>query len=241
MFINCCRSYDDVSNSLPSITSSIKTTQKFYGQPSNCSDLSNMGYTLNGFYMVQPADHNNGNETKLETIFCAFQQPEGAAFNSSAIEKRIAHLKLHDGAITSGNEIHFHAQIYEATFENVKVQSNVLSSFEVLLNMGEAFNEQNGIFTATKYGVYQFIFTMVMANIPIRTTRATNAVLVLKNRNNADGSVVGKSSTKEAGNSIAIEATLKLDQDDQISVMTMLGAGYGIEWASFSGSLLKEL
>jgi len=72
---------------------SVLIPRKFYGQPTNCSDLSSIGYTLNGFYMVKPAGENVDN-AKVETIFCAFEQPEGVAFNFSAIEKRIVHLNL---------------------------------------------------------------------------------------------------------------------------------------------------
>lgn len=66
-----------------------------------------MGYILNGFYMVKPAGVNIDN-AKLETVFCAFEQPEDIAFNSSTVEKRIVHLN-HDN-IKSTSGIHLHVQ-----------------------------------------------------------------------------------------------------------------------------------
>lgn len=35
------------------------TIPRFYGPPSNCSDLSLLGYTLNGYYLVKQAKSNN--------------------------------------------------------------------------------------------------------------------------------------------------------------------------------------
>jgi len=51
----------------------------FYGPPTNCSDLTRLGYTLNGYYLVKnPALSDDFKKTtKLETVFCAFKQ-EGA-------------------------------------------------------------------------------------------------------------------------------------------------------------------
>ena len=52
--------------------------RRFYGPPTNCFDLSQLGYTLNGVYMVKLA--NITIETKVEPIYCAFEQPEGTNF-----------------------------------------------------------------------------------------------------------------------------------------------------------------
>ncbi len=56
-----------------------------YEQPTNCSDLSILGYTLNGFYLVK--SNNNASTTiKLETVYCAFKQVEGTLFDASLVE-----------------------------------------------------------------------------------------------------------------------------------------------------------
>jgi len=99
-------------------------------------------YSAWATYTVKPADHNNADDTKLETIFCAFQQPEGVAFNSSAIEKRIAHLNnLNDVAKASGSGIHFHGHRFQTKFSSVLIPQNSLLPFEIYLNMGGAFHE----------------------------------------------------------------------------------------------------
>lgn len=64
---------------------------KFYGPPHNCSELSKLGYTLNGFYQVKVHVSNSSNAndfTQLETIYCAFKQPE-RVFDETKLESRI--------------------------------------------------------------------------------------------------------------------------------------------------------
>ena len=52
-------------------TNEVKNSVKrFYGLPSNCSDLGRLGYTLNGFYLV-----NGTNNRNIEIVLCRFQQP----------------------------------------------------------------------------------------------------------------------------------------------------------------------
>jgi len=74
---------------------------RFYGPPTNCSDLARLGHTLNGFYTVLTTSElvalsNINDTTKFETVYCSFKHP-GCTFNSSAVEKRIPlHLKLLD-------------------------------------------------------------------------------------------------------------------------------------------------
>ncbi len=51
-------------------TEEINVVKRFYGLPSNCSELERIGYTLNGFYLV-----NETSNRKIEIVFCRFQQP----------------------------------------------------------------------------------------------------------------------------------------------------------------------
>jgi len=45
--------------------------KRFYGPPTNCSDLAKLGYTLNGYYMTR-----NGNvEGVIGVVYCRFRQP----------------------------------------------------------------------------------------------------------------------------------------------------------------------
>jgi len=68
--------------------------RRFYGPPTNCSDLSLLGYTLNGYYLVKPVSETL--DTLSETIYCAFKQPE-EPFRLSGAETRIGHLNFIGG------------------------------------------------------------------------------------------------------------------------------------------------
>ena len=52
-------------------SSSIK---RFYGPPTSCSELGDIGHTLNGYYLVKSelASHTS----KIQTIYCRFNQPQ---------------------------------------------------------------------------------------------------------------------------------------------------------------------
>jgi len=45
--------------------------QRFYGPPTNCSDLAKLGYTLNGYYMTR----NGNGEGSIGVVYCRFRQP----------------------------------------------------------------------------------------------------------------------------------------------------------------------
>lgn len=52
--------------------------RKFYGPPTSCNELSMLGYTLNGFYVVEKKNqaHKETNRSKkIEVIYCQFHQP----------------------------------------------------------------------------------------------------------------------------------------------------------------------
>jgi len=44
-----------------------------YGPPSNCTDLAKLGYTLNGYYLVNGSKIN----INIEVVLCRFQLPSG--------------------------------------------------------------------------------------------------------------------------------------------------------------------
>lgn len=79
------------------ISNQHQKTDILYGPPTNCYDLSRLGYTLNGYCLVQRVTEALNNEVpNLETIYCAFKQKEGSSSNLSTEEKRIGILKLLD-------------------------------------------------------------------------------------------------------------------------------------------------
>ena len=149
--------------------------RRFYGPPTNCSDLSKLGYTLNGFYQVKSNfsavnDSSNDDDvdtSNVETIYCAFKQPDGT-FNSSNIETRSSKFivsPINNSRNRSGGGAHFHFMSHrgyfypfpknytQTDFLEVKIPEKVLN----LLEEGY-FNESNSTFTAPKIGVYQFFF-----------------------------------------------------------------------------------
>jgi len=70
---------------------------RFFGPPTNCSELSKLGYTLNGYYHVKSENIDDIN--LVETVYCSFKQPDGS-FNPSGMEKRV---------IFGNNGVHFYA------------------------------------------------------------------------------------------------------------------------------------
>ena len=58
---------------------------RFYGPPTNCSGLSLLGYTLNGFYQVlakNTSDEGTGNSDdglEAKTIYCTFKHSNRSA------------------------------------------------------------------------------------------------------------------------------------------------------------------
>ena len=53
------------------LTEEENSSRPFYGPPTNCIELGKLGFTLNGYYLVQ--ESNNGGQ--LEVILCRFQLP----------------------------------------------------------------------------------------------------------------------------------------------------------------------
>ena len=47
---------------------------RFYGPPTNCSDLGKLGHNLNGYYLVKSSDPSQKN--KMMTVYCAFRQAQ---------------------------------------------------------------------------------------------------------------------------------------------------------------------
>ncbi len=149
------RVYDGVLKSKSIPENSTTSIGRFYGQPTSCSDLSQLGYTLNGFYVVKSNNEStNSSEIKLDNVFCAFKQPE-SAFNSSLVENRI--IPRRETKPSSGKLLYFHgtmkidsgfhpSQMSPITFDGVNV------------NVVNAFDAATGIFTAPRSGLYLFIF-----------------------------------------------------------------------------------
>jgi len=47
---------------------------EFYGPPTSCEELSKLGYTLNGYYLVKGKD--NLNSFRIQAVYCQFKEPQ---------------------------------------------------------------------------------------------------------------------------------------------------------------------
>jgi len=66
-------SYEIDSGTEKNDTEEGNVPQQFYGPPNNCVDLSKLGYTLNGYYLV----NGSKNSSNIEIVLCRFQLPPG--------------------------------------------------------------------------------------------------------------------------------------------------------------------
>jgi len=77
-----------------------KAISKFYGPPTNCSDLSRLGYTLNGFYLVKAVensdslvkDDSNRNIMQVEAVSCMFKHPNYDIYDANNVQENRASL-----------------------------------------------------------------------------------------------------------------------------------------------------
>jgi len=47
----------------------------FFGPPTSCEELNNLGYTLNGYYLIKGKGKLNAN--RIQVVYCQFLQPPG--------------------------------------------------------------------------------------------------------------------------------------------------------------------
>jgi len=219
--------------------------RRFYGPPRNCSDLSLLGYTLNGFYLVKP--NSNSNDAKVEVISCSFEQPPVGINSTSNVEKRIEHLTMFDNSnnnskpASAGTGIHFQVQ----RNKDFEFGANAIIQLDLIrLNLGQSFNETSGIFIAPKSGVYQFNFKGIIQGGQSLANRFSHLAIYLNDVAVANTFIMG--SNTNTANAIT-EGTFKLKRGDKIylksDVLPVKGWRklFGNSIASFSGSLLEEL
>jgi len=203
---------------------------RFYGPSTNCSDLSKLGHTLNGFYLVKPAN-NTDDTTQPDTIYCAIQQPEGIV-GLSNVEKRNIIVSNNLGHNTVSG-VHFHVSNQISSGQGFKDQ-DVLKFDTISLNMGGSFDASNGVFTAPKSGVYRFIFKGMVRVIKDQQLAGFHIEL------NQNGNVIGNSLISSEDQVTMIETTVNLDKGDKIFLTVAVGDGVlmSSKFTTFSGSLL---
>ncbi len=216
---------------------------RFYGPPTNCSDLNRLGYTLNGFYLIQPIIHSEtsvtndsnkiGKNHKLETVFCAFKQ-EGI-FNATLVEKKIPSLPWNKQMESTNNssDVYFHA-IDSAVIEFIQLPS--LKFVKILSNVGGGYNNFTGNFQTPKSGIYHFIYKATEA----RANGITVAFFVNQEV------VLNTVSTDDFSNNLPlkkmIQVTLKLKKGDFVGLkLSMMGKSPASLKEEIQGYLVKEI
>ena len=129
---------------------------RFYGPPTNCSDLIKLGYTLNGFYLVKTNNTDNTKDVhnlKTETVFCSFKQPEGTS-NSTAMEKRLTSaIVVKPDAIATNKKssgVHFFLKLILKDLY-ISKRNATITFTDVVLNLGGgSLNENLSTFTVPK-------------------------------------------------------------------------------------------
>ncbi len=202
-----------------------------YEQPTNCSDLFILGYTLNGFYLVKSNDTTNI-EIKLDTIYCAFKQP-GATFDPSLVEKRIISRR-------DTNKIVF--QVERST--DLEAESMKSLIFDVTnLNTEKAFNVETGTYTIPKSGLYLFVFRGLVI-FPQQNSKIEKQMWVYITKN---GTNIGSEEivTKNQSYYAELDKLVKGNRGDMISVAAFFyirqrGVKFSSSSTSFAGYLLEE-
>jgi len=68
--------------------------------PANCNDIEMIGYTLNGYYLVNSSDSAG----RLGVSFCQFKLPPGAVRCKDMLHIKIREILLYDGLYTAAKE-----------------------------------------------------------------------------------------------------------------------------------------
>lgn len=214
------------------VSSNNNQIRRFYGPPTNCSQLAQLGYTLNGYYLVKSG--NIPDIFQVDAVYCSFKQP-GGSFSLSGLEKRLGHYKLGHDIGTANGGVHFYAIL--RSFNNTAAGA-IIQFDQVTLNMGEAFDLDTGYFTAPRDGVYQFFFAGVIAST---SNIGMNYVVLYRNKNElVMYSLRRETNMVPQARDPVIQATLKLKQGETIHLKANLSPKASLLATSFSGSLLES-
>jgi len=218
----------------------ISSNGQFYGPPTGCTDLSLLGYTLNGFYQVKSSTSANNieinNNMKLDTVFCAFNQPEGS-HNPSFVENRIISRR-------DTNKIVFHVE-RSTDFELDPMNPYITFDMEHV-NLGNAFNAKSGIYTVPKSGLY-LLFFKGMAIFPSAQQKNSmnnnNIFINLVELNFIESIGMEVVNTKKESHYIEFGKLGRMNRGDMIRVSaksSKLGIKFSAKNISFTGYLFEE-
>lgn len=222
-----------------------KPVRKFYGPPTNCSDLQQLGYTLNGFYLVNKTEANffdgDGIGHQIETVFCAFKQ-EGP-FDSSAVENPVGILKIHGSneselrekaanivsmknvALNNNNSfgrLLFHLQINNNLTTNIIQRPGEPVKFDnIIINSEKTYDLDKLAFFAPVTGTYKFLFEG-----KVLTMKGGNVTFRLACRFPPDYQTRGTSwpydvASGLTGNRVMLEATKTLSKSTRVQLKSV--------------------
>lgn len=236
-----------------------KAISKFYGPPTNCSDLSRLGYTLNGFYLVKAVensgslvkDGSNRNVMQVEAVSCMFKHPNDIYDANNDVKENRAVLNVKYERKSPSNEasVGVHFQFRTKSTLDTSILSDITFDIkfdDIVLNVGGGlYNKSKGAFVVPKTGIYQFAFSgLVLSNM---ASIGNPTIIRLRvHRRSLDEFI--RIVDNHLLNQVLL-ATIKLQRGDSISVqIVILDKGFSIvrkffqlhSLATFSGSLLEE-
>lgn len=222
-----------------------QSTRRFYGPPTNCLELSQLGYTLNDFYLVKTTDANINTPkdgiTKLEAISCSFRHQKGAAFRQphNILENRVGSLKVF-GSRSLNGAVHFRVRLES----DLKYSNTIVILFgKIVLNMGGGhYDGAKGVFTVPKMGIYyQINFSGMLKSNIAEKKYPIYIQLKINDRISPDFTRIEDNQRLHR----VLHETILLNKGDQISVT--VDSANGVQYfelnayATFSCSLLEEV
>ena len=215
----------------------------------SCQDLTLIGHSLNGFYMVK---RTKKGKPKIETVFCNFK-----SINSTSQSKQnkclfffvISNFFLHltNFYINSVEEktigfvdlktsnVFFYVLKSTAKSQSIFKQKNGIITYEKeRLNVGGGMDSKSGVFTAPKSGVYHFSFIGLKE---VSSFTELGLYMRLNGRN------IGVAYCYLGGTVVGLQATLELKPKDRIDIFKFKGANMASTLENsthFTGTLLYE-
>jgi len=211
--------------------------------------------------MVTPfsnSSSNVSNKTQIETVYCAFKQPDGVS-SASLVEKRVFQLKSEGTShslpevaplklVSNKNSIYF--RFHTKGYTNL--WSTIIKFPPEIMNFGRGFNVNSGVFVAHKPGIYKFVFkgTLEVGNFFAKQQQNYRFFISLQLNNGIDVVRANYAIENASLINLAIEETLKLNRGDEI-YLTPGSYSKGLrlilenlytqeETTSFSGFLIQE-